>query len=29
MFGIACFGIVFLTLFFIGFAIGKAKGWAE
>lgn len=29
MFGIGCFGIVFITMLFAGFAIGKAKGWAE
>lgn len=29
MFGIGCFGIVFLTLLFVGFAIGKATGLAE
>jgi hypothetical protein len=29
MFGIGCFGIVFMAMMFVGFAIGKTKGWAE
>lgn len=29
MFGIGCFGIVFIAMMFIGFVIGKVKGLAE
>lgn len=29
MFGIGCFGIVFIAMMFIGMAIGWVKGWAE
>lgn len=29
MFGIGCFGIVFMAMMFIGMAIGWFKGWAE